>query len=310
MPGTYHKMEEHEGGRRHKHRHHSHHKHRHSDSKHGDRPAAATGYSGSGSGHQASTDTSLEIAANMRHGHSYDVESTYKDSLYNPKDSLYGPGTKDSLYSGEDGGGVQHQPRGYHSGSDTRLTSPGRFSPQRHSDRERHAENTFDHVSKSGHNQRRSQEDRIWQDPVSRGAESGQIRPSTDIQHIYLPTNDRDQPKVRKPDPTNLRGYIEPGRPGSGLAAAAALVRGDNYTPEKITTGGKVKVPPPVPQKPGKPGPGAGAGQYNKMGMDELWPGGWDEYSKLTLSIKLVVRVLIANLYLQIFCKVDTMEAL
>ena len=91
-------------------------------------------------------------------------------------------------------------------------------------------------------------------------------------------------------------------------AAAAALVRGDNYTPEKITTGGKVKVPPPVPQKPGKPGPGAG--QYNKMGMDELWPGGWDEYSKLTLYIQLVVRVLIANLYLQIFCKVDTMEAL
>ena len=47
---------------------------------------------------------------------------------------------------------------------------------------------------------------------------------------------------MRKPDPTNFRGYIEPGRPGSGLAAAAALARGDTYTPEKITTGGKVKV--------------------------------------------------------------------
>ena len=138
--------------------------------------------------------------------------------------------------------GVHHQPRGYHSGSDNRLTSPGRFSP-RHSDRERHGENTFDHVTKSSQNHRRSQEERIWQDPVSRGAESGQIRSPTDIQNIYLPSSNGDNHlKVRKPDPTNFRGYIEPGRPGSGLAAAAALARGDTYTPEKITTGGKVKV--------------------------------------------------------------------
>lgn len=225
MPGTYHKMEDGEGGRRHKHRHHSHHRHRHSERSH----------------HQASTDTSLEISTR----HNYD------DSLYNPKDSLYGPAVKDSLYSGEEGGG-HHQHRGYNSGSDTRLTSPGRFSPRPPS-RERHAENTFDAVTKGQH--RRSQEDRIWQDPVSRGAESGQIIHS------------------RKPqqDPTNLRVYIEPGRPGSGLAAAAALVRGDVYTPEKIS-GAKVKVPPPVPQKPGK--------SYNKMGMEELWPGGWEEYSE------------------------------
>ena len=54
-------------------------------------------------------------------------------------------------------------------------------------------------------------------------------------------------------------------------------MRGDTYTPEKITTGGKVKVPPPVPVKPGKPG-------YNKMGMDELWPGGWEEYSEYNIT--------------------------
>ena len=261
MPGTYHKMEEGEG-RRHKHRHgHGHHKHRHS------------GHSNGGH-HGPSTDTSLEIPRPA------DVESTYKDSLYNPKDSLYGgPGIKDSLYSGEEGG---HHNRGYHSGSDTRLTSPeGR----------RHAENTFDHVNKAREARVRSGSDRIWQDPVSRGAESGQIihrQDRTDIQNIYLPGNSdlgghygkeghgyskEGQLKVRKPD---LRGYIEPGRPGSGLAAAAALVRGDSYTPEKITTGGKVKVPPPVPQKPNT----KQAGHYNKVGMEELWPGGWDEYSK------------------------------
>ena len=229
MPGTYHKMEDGEGGRRHKHRHHSHHRH------HRERHSEARQY-------QPSTDTSLEI--NSRHN--YD-------------DSLYGPAVKDSLYSGEEGGGSHH--------SDTRFTSPGRFSPRPHSphSRERHAENTFDQVSRGQH--RRSQEDRIWQDPVSRGAESGQIRAAGDNPHLQT---------TRKPaDPTNLRVYIEPGRPGSGLAAAAALVRGDVYTPEKIS-GSKVKVPPPVPQKP----PGPGRTSYNKMGMEELWPGGWEEYSK------------------------------
>ena len=225
MPGTYHKMEEGEGGRRHKHRHHSHHRHH--------RQSEARQY-------QPSTDTSLEI--NSRHN--YD-------------DSLYGPAVKDSLYSGEEG--------------DARLTSPGRFSPRPHSrerERERHAENTFDHVSRGGGQHRRSQEDRIWQDPVSRGAESGQINPP--------------QPGRKAADPTNLRVYIEPGRPGSGLAAAAALVRGDVYTPEKIS-GSKVKVPPPVPQKPGGPG----RTSYNKMGMEELWPGGWEEYSKYQHTITL-----------------------
>lgn len=277
MPGTYHKMEEGEGGgRRHKHRHHSHHRHRHSE-----RERSEARHHGQQTQHQPSTDTSLEIAGNVRHG--------YEDSLYNPKDSLYGPnnGHNDSLYSGEDGGQQQHHNRGHGSGSDTRLTSPGRYSDggRHHSDREqRHGENTFDHVTKGGGHsggQRRSQEERIWQDPVSRGAESGQIRAlTTDIQNIYLPSssNEAAQPRGhRKPEQTSsashLRGWIEPGRPGSGLAAAAALVRGDSYTPEKITTGGKVKVPPPVPVKPGKPG-------YNKMGMDELWPGGWEEYSE------------------------------
>ena len=228
MPGTYHKMEDGEGGRRHKHRHHSHHRH------HRERHSEARQY-------QPSTDTSLEI-----------------NSRQNYEDSLYGPAVKDSLYSGEEGGG-------HH--SDARLTSPGRFSPRPHS-RERHAENTFDQVSRGHH--RRSQEDRIWQDPVSRGAESGQIRSAGDQTHQTHQTS-------RKPaDPTNLRVYIEPGRPGSGLAAAAALVRGDVYTPEKIS-GSKVKVPPPVAQKP--PGP-ARTTSYNKMGMEELWPGGWEEYSK------------------------------
>ena len=291
MPGTYHKMDEGEGGgRRHKHRHHSHHKHRHSErerseSKHGDRDRGQHGVSHP----QPSTDTSLEFASNMRQG------GGYEDSLYNPKDSLYGPGpgAKDSLYSGEDNSGGQHQSpsagggRSYGSGSDTRLTSPGRYSDggRHHSDKERHGENTFDHVSKGGHHggQRRSQEERIWQDPVSRGAESGQIRAPTDIQNIYLPGNSENggqRSGHRKPEQTasHIRGWIEPGRPGSGLAAAAALVRGDSYTPEKITTGGKVKVPPPVPVKPSKPG-------YNKMGMDELWPGGWEEYSEYNVYL-------------------------
>ena len=92
MPGTYHKMEEGEGGgRRHKHRHHSHHRHRHSERERSEARHQ---------GHQPSTDTSLEIASNVRAG------GGYEDSLYNPKDSLYGPnnGHNDSLYSGEDGG--------------------------------------------------------------------------------------------------------------------------------------------------------------------------------------------------------------
>ena len=282
MPGTYHKMEEGEGGgRRHKHRHHSHHKHRHSERERSE--ARHGGHQPQQSHHQPSTDTSLEIASNVRHG------GGYEDSLYNPKDSLYGPGHNDSLYSGEDNsGGQQHNSsggggRGHGSGSDTRLTSPGRYSDggRHHSDRERHGENTFDHVSKGGHHggQRRSQEERIWQDPVSRGAESGQIRAPTDIQNIYLPSTGEagqaTQRSHRRPEQatSHIRGWIEPGRPGSGLAAAAALVRGDTYTPEKI----KVKVPPPVPVKPGKPG-------YNKMGMDELWPGGWEEYSEYNIT--------------------------
>ena len=264
MPGTYHKMEEGEGGgRRHKHRHHSHHRHRH-----GERERSEARHQG----HQPSPDTSLEIASNVRAG------GGYEDSLYGPNN-----GHNDSLYSGEDGGQQQqHHTRGHGSGSETRLTSPGRYSDggRHHSDRElHHGENTFDHVTKGGQSggQRRSQKERIWQDPVSRGAESGQIRAlTTDIQNIYLPSSSEAQPRGgRKPEQTSasqLRGWIEPGRPGSGLAAAAALVRGDSYTPV-ITTGGKVKVPPPVPVKPGKPG-------YNKMGMDELWPGGWEEYSE------------------------------
>merc|ERR1711892_1583199 len=79
--------------------------------------------------------------------------------------------------------------------------------------------------------------------------------------------------RPRKNEHTNLRAYIEPGRPGSGLAAAAALARGEPhaYSP-KDTPQGKLKVPPPVPQKPDK-------SKYNKMGMDDLWPGGWDEYT-------------------------------
>ena len=282
MPGTYHKMEEGEGGgRRHKHRHHSHHRHRHSERERSEAREAR----GQQSHHQPSTDTSLEIASNVRGG-----GGGYEDSLYNPKDSLYGPnGHNDSLYSGEDTSGGQHQQnhnRGHGSGSDTRLTSPGRYSDggRHHSDRERerHGENTFDHVTKGGGHsggQRRSQEERIWQDPVSRGAESGQIRAlTTDIQNIYLPSSNEVSSRGHRKPEQPLRGWIEPGRPGSGLAAAAALVRGDNYTPEKITTGGKVKVPPPVPVKPGKPG-------YNKMGMDELWPGGWEEYSEYFTTI-------------------------
>ena len=55
MPGTYHKMEDGEGGRRHRHRHHSHHRHRHSDRERHLQP---------------STDTSLEITSRQN----YDAE--------------------------------------------------------------------------------------------------------------------------------------------------------------------------------------------------------------------------------------------
>ena len=280
MPGTYHKMEAEQetsgGHRRHKHRHHGHgHKHRH---ERGEERESSRASRERHHPPALSTDTSLEIP-----------RPQYEDSLYSPKDSLYGPGAKDSLYSGDDGGhgGHHHQPhhRGYGSGSDT-----NRFSPRHSSDREsaaasggRHAaENTFDAVK------RRSQEERIWQDAVARGAESGQIRARdpTDIQHIYLPSVSADKSggggrqrgeAAPAGGSTHLRGYIEPGRPGSGLAAAAALVRGDTYTPEKIAVkSDKAKVPPPVPQKPRQQ-------QYNKMGMEELWPGGWEEYSEYYL---------------------------
>ena len=292
MPGTYHKMEAEQetsgGHRRHKHRHHGHgHKHRH---ERGEERESSRASRERHHPPALSTDTSLEIP-----------RPQYEDSLYSPKDSLYGPGAKDSLYSGDDGGhgGHHHQPhhRGYGSGSDT-----NRFSPRHSSDREsaaagggRHAaENTFDAVK------RRSQEERIWQDAVARGAESGQIRARdpTDIQHIYLPSVSADKSggggrqrgeAAPAGGSTHLRGYIEPGRPGSGLAAAAALVRGDTYTPEKIAVkSDKAKVPPPVPQKPRQQ-------QYNKMGMEELWPGGWEEYSEytsiITFSISAIVPV-------------------
>ena len=246
MPGTYQKMEDGEGGRRHKHRHHSHHKHRHGEgSRHGERSQQG--------GYHPSTDTSLEI--NTKEGINFDVESTYKDSLYSPapQQSVYGPGLRDSLYSGDEGGRGQQQ-------------SPGREREPR----ERHAENTFDAVTK--HQSRRGQEERIWQDAVSRGAESGQIRGGQESESRSA----QPRPQPTKPDHhLRARGFIEPGRPGSGLAAAAALARGDViYSPKEL--GVKPKVPPPVPQKPDK----AQVQKYNKLGMEELWPGGWDEYSE------------------------------
>ena len=312
VPGTYQKMDDSEGGRRHKHRHHSHHKHRHSEnnSRHNDKVVTDSRH-----GRHPSTDTSLEI--NPKDGRNFEVESTYKDSLYSPnqKDSVYSPATKDSLYSGDDGS-TRPQVERYHSnsgesGRDQRLTSPGRFSPRPKSknwdsSRERHGENTFDHVTKN--QSRRGQEDRIWQDPVSRGAESGQIRApephhhhhnnreghmrdssnggrgdnmfsdQSDNNNMFHRGHSSAEPqKARKGETqhSKLRAYIEPGRPGSGLAAAAALARGEPhaYGGARDSPAGKLKVPPPVPQKPDK-------SKYNKMGMDDLWPGGWDEYSE------------------------------
>ena len=101
-------------------------------------------------------------------------ESKYQDSLYSPqpaKDSLYGGPGRDSVYSGEEGGRYHRESDGGERG--------GRFSPRPRSKgwdsgREQRGENTFDHVSRGAG--RRGQEERIWQDPVSRGAESGQIR--------------------------------------------------------------------------------------------------------------------------------------
>ena len=267
MPGTYQKMDESEGGRRHKHRHHSHHKHRHSDNRHNEKVVIDNRH-----GRHPSTDTSLEI--NPKDGRSYDVESTYKDSLYSPnhKDSLYTPAPKDSLYSGDDGS-TRPQVERYNSnsgdsGRDQRLTSPGRFSPRPKSknwdsSRERHGENTFDHVTKNQN--RRGQEERIWQDPVSRGAESGQIRAPETHHHIRADSGNhrgaeghmrdssnggggrelmftdhsdsnmfqrghnsaepQQRPRKSEHQHSKLRAYIEPGRPGSGLAAAAALAR-------------------------------------------------------------------------------------
>ena len=270
-------------------------------------------------GRHTSTDTSLEI--NPKDGRNYDVESTYKDSLYSPntKDSLYTQAPKDSLYSGDDGS-TRPQVERYNSnsgdsGRDQRLTSPGRFSPRPRSknwdsSKERHGENTFDHVTKNQN--RRGQEERIWPDAVSRGAESGQIRaPESHHHHHRIDSGNsrgaeahfRDsnnggreimfneqsdsnmfnrgqssaepqRPRKNEHQPGKLRAYIEPGRPGSGLAAAAALARGEPHAyGAKESPAAKLKVPPPVPQKPDK-------SKYNKMGMDELWPGGWDEYSK------------------------------
>ena len=253
MPGTYNKMEEgeeREGGRRHKHRHHSHHRHR------GEREASRHG-------RQTSTDTSLDLGRTVEEA-SMDVESKYQDSLYGPqqtKDSLYSPG-RESLYSGEEGR--------YNSGGEARQG--GRFSPRPHSKgwdnaREQRGENTFDHVSRGMG--RRGQEERIWQDPVSRGAESGQIRAPP-------PGHGHSSRNSGKPEASPLRaGYIEPGRPGSGLAAAAALARGEPHAVQggssHTSRGGK--VPPPVAQKPEK-------AKYNKLGMEEVWAGGWEDYSE------------------------------
>ena len=256
-PGTYSKMEEGEGsgggGRRHRHRHHSHHRHR------GEREGKGGGEGGRGGGRN-STDTSLDMGRPGQEEHSMEAESKYQDSLYSPqpaKDSLYGGPGRDSVYSGEEGGR-------YHRESDNGERG-GRFSPRPRSKgwdsgREQRGENTFDHVSRGAG--RRGQEERIWQDPVSRGAESGQIRAVS--QH---------QSRAAKTEASPLRaGYIEPGRPGSGLAAAAALARGE---PHAIQGGrGGAKVGPPVAQKPGK---------YNKLGMEEVWAGGWDDYSEYIL---------------------------
>jgi hypothetical protein len=217
-------------GRRHRHRHHSHHRHR----------------EGSRAGRQTSTDTSLDLGRPGEGGEpSLEAESKYQDSLYSPqptREPLYGPG-RDSVYSGEE---------------------PGRLSPRPRSkgwEREgRHGENTFDHVSRGAG--RRGQEERIWQDPVSRGAESGQIRGPPAGQGS----------RAGKAEASPLRaGYIEPGRPGSGLAAAAALARGEPLQ----ARGGKLG--PPVAQKPEK-------ARYNRLGMEEVWAGGWDDYGEYSVS--------------------------
>lgn len=252
--GTYNKMEEERegGGRRHKHRHHSHH-------RHGSRTERTDRESSRNGGRQTSTDTSLDLGPSREHvaADSMDVESKYQDSLYSQqptKDSLYGPG-RESIYSGGEDR--------YLSGSE--RPPGGRFSPRPRSKgwdsgREQRGENTFDHVSRGMG--RRGQEERIWQDPVSRGAESGQIRAAPPQGH-----RDNSSRSSRQPEPSPLRaGYIEPGRPGSGLAAAAALARGE-------VTGPRGKVPPPVAQKPEK-------ARYNKLGMEEVWAGGWDDYSE------------------------------
>ena len=260
-PGTYSKMEETEsgeqgGGRRHKHRHHSHHRHR------GDREASRAG-------RQTSTDTSLDLGRGPLEDLSLDVESKYQDSLYSPqptKDSLYGQG-RESLYSAEEGREGRYPDQRDRFSPRPRQREPRESREQRGESREQRGENTFDHVSRGMG--RRGQEERIWQDPVSRGAESGQIRaPPSGPGHTSRGSH--------KPEASPLRaGYIEPGRPGSGLAAAAALARGE------VVGAGRGKVPPPIAQKPEK-------AKYNKLGMEEVWAGGWDDYSEYTF-IQLII---------------------
>ena len=59
------------------------------------------------------------------------------------------------------------------------------------------------------------------------------------------------------------------------MAAAAALARGEPHAVQggqgSHARGGK--VPPPVAQKPEK-------AKYNKLGMEEVWAGGWEDYSE------------------------------
>ena len=254
-PGTYHKMDAEETiweeERRSGHREHKVSK-QHS---HGDRHHHRHRH-GKGRENPASTDTSLELGDKRE-------EEVYKDSLYSPApldslDGRDGRSTRGDSVRGREG-----------------EASPGRFSPRPRrttswdAPNEVYAEGMYDHMGKRAEmdrrvNQemeRRTIEARIIQEQINRG--EGRIIQDT-------------VPRSGAAESGQLRGgapQILPGPTKDSLTLATAMVRPG--------ASGKYKQPPSVAQKPDKK-------IYNKLGMEELWPGLWEEFSKLLsdLSVK------------------------
>jgi len=176
---------------------------------------------------------------------------------------------------------------------DRRLASPDRKSPRnapaaagkKHSWDIKEGENTFAAVTRNSRRERTSKdrredapEDRrrergtlegdrrTGEDRRSDGERRGEDRRSDGERRG---TERRGPEAARNPsfrggvDTSQFRNYrgLEPGRPGSGLAAAAALVGIQ-----------KPKVPPPVPQKPDKT-------RMSKVSIDDSWTNNFPDYA-------------------------------